>query len=370
MSRDNNNDLKEYISLENFLKKWQDSIVGITQPPKRRLIDNSSKKLKKRARFNFKLAPKITSLSSLIELAQTKIYYSNINVEKLWNILPELLELQNMIGMRKLKESIFFQVIYYLQDLNTRGDDYLHTVILGPPGSGKTTVAQIIGNIYAKLGILSNKNIFKIAKREDFIGEYLGHTATKTKKLLNSCLGGVLFIDEAYALGPGQKDKDSFSKEAIDTLNAFLSENKDKFCCILAGYEAEIKKCFFSVNPGLERRFQWVHRIEDYDPQDLTDILFNKIKEMKWDTTMTQKKCKKIIEENKELFEDLGGAIENLLSKTKLVHAQRVFNLDAKHRFILTFSDFQKSIEMLSKNRLKEDDEDKTTKEILSSLYV
>ena len=94
MSRDNN-DLKEYISLENFLKKWQDSIVGITQPPKRRrLLDKSNKKRKKKARFNFKLAPKITSLSSLIELAQTKIYYSNIKVENLWNILPELLELQ------------------------------------------------------------------------------------------------------------------------------------------------------------------------------------------------------------------------------------------------------------------------------------
>ena len=83
--------------------------------------------------------------------------------------------------------------------------------------------------------------IFKIAKREDFVGEYLGQTAIKTKKLLKSCLGGVLFIDEAYALGPGQKDRDSFSKEAIDTLNAFLSENKDNFCCIIAGYENDIK---------------------------------------------------------------------------------------------------------------------------------
>ena len=125
------------------MKKWQDSIVGITQPPKRRLLDNSSKKRKKKARFNFKLAPKITSLSSLIELAQTKIYYSNIKVEKLWNILPELLELQNMIGMRKLKESILDQILYFIQDISDR-EDYMHTVIYGPPGSGKTEIAKII----------------------------------------------------------------------------------------------------------------------------------------------------------------------------------------------------------------------------------
>ena len=203
------------------------------------------------------------------------------------------------------------------------------------------------------------------------MGEYLGHTAIKTKKLLKSCLGGVLFIDEAYSLGSGQKDKDSFSKEAIDTLNAFLSENKDKFCCILAGYEKEIKKCFFSVNQGLERRFQWIHRIEEYDPQDLTDILYNKIKEMKWDTTMSIKQCHKMIENNQKLFEDLGGSIENLLSKTKLVHAKRVFNLDDKHRFILTYADFKHAIEMLANNRLKDDeDDDKMTKEIFSSMYT
>ena len=89
---------------------------------------------------------------------------------------------------------------------------------------------------------------------------------------------------------------------------------------------------------------------------------------MKWFTIMTHKECNKMIENNKELFKDLGGSIENLLSKTKLVHAQRVFNLDKNHRFILTQSDFQQAIEMLSKNRLQ--DEDQTTKEILSSLYV
>ena len=95
------------------------------------------------------------------------------------------------------------------------------------------------------MGILSNKGNFTIAKREDFIAQYLGQTAIKTRALLESCIGGILFIDEVYSLGPGQKDKDSFSKEAIDTLNVFLSEHKDNFCCIIAGYEKRYREMFF-----------------------------------------------------------------------------------------------------------------------------
>ncbi len=207
------------------------------------------------------------------------------------------------------------------------------------------------------MNVLSNDGTFKIAKREDFVGEYLGQTAAKTKRLLNSCLGGVLFIDEAYALGPGQKDKDSFSKEAIDTLNAFLSENKNNFCCIIAGYEDEIKKCFFSVNPGLERRFQWVHKIEEYSSYDLTKILIKLIKEDKWNTFIEEKELEKIIEDNKELFLHLGGDIENFFTKTKLCHAKRVFSLDPKYKLTLTKEDFLNSIKMMTKNKLVEKEE-------------
>ena len=161
-------------------------------------------------------------------------------------------------------------------------NEYLHTVITGPPGTGKTSVAEIIGNIYKNMGVLSSKGSFTLAKREDFIAPYLGQTAIKTRVLLESCVGGVLFIDEAYALGPGQKDKDSFSKEAIDTLNAFLSEHKNDFCCIIAGYEEDIEKCFFRINKGLERRFQWVHRIDKYSDLELAKIMFKMINEVEW----------------------------------------------------------------------------------------
>ena len=95
------------------------------------------------------------------------------------------------------------------------------------------------------MGILSKNGPFRIAHRDDFIAGYLGQTAIKTTKLLNSCLGGVLFIDEVYALGSGQEDKDSFSKEAIDTITGFLSDHKNDCCVIIAGYEKEIEDCFF-----------------------------------------------------------------------------------------------------------------------------
>lgn len=298
-------------------------------------------------------APEIKDLESLIELAQTKIRYSNINVEILWNVLPELQKLNEMIGMKKLKESVFYQIIYYLQNLNQRSPtEYLHTVIMGPPGCGKTTVAEIIGDIYKKMNILSENGIFKIAKREDLVGEYLGQTAVKTKKLLTSCLGGVLFIDEAYALGPGQKDKDSYSKEAIDTLNAFLSEHKDKICCIIAGYEQEIKKCLFSVNSGLERRFQWVHRIDEYSDNDLARMCIKKIDEIRWETNISVENFETMIKNNKELFKNYGGDVENFINKSKLCHARRVFCLNSKFKFTLVKEDFDNSIEMMKKNKL------------------
>ena len=362
MSRDNN--------LRDFLIRWHTIIQAEEKNENSKKEKPSLKNKKKRKRKQYILAPSIDNLESLIEIGMTHIPYSNINYEILWNILPELKELNNLIGMNQLKKSIFYQIIYYLQDLHKQSnDEYLHTVIFGPPGCGKTTVAKILGNIYRKMKILStNKDIFKIAKREDFVGEYLGHTATKTKRLLNSCRGGVLFIDEAYSLGPGQKDKDSFSKEAIDTLNVFLSEHKHEFCCILAGYEKEIKKCFFSVNPGLERRFQWIHRIEEYTSEDLAEMVLQKIKEINWHTTLTKKKLINIIKENEDLFKNIGGDVENLISKSKMIHARRVFNLDKKHRFMLNQDDILKGIEVMKDNKMKK--EDNSTKNLLHHMYV
>ena len=243
-------------------------------------------------------------------------------------LLPELIQLNEMIGMGGLKSTIFYQIVYYLQNMHKKGEnEYLHAVITGPPGCGKTSVAAILGRIYKSMGILSDEGSFTMAKREDFIAPYLGQTAIKTRVLLESCIGGILFIDEAYSLGSGQKDRDSFSKEAIDTLNAFLSEHKDDFCCIIAGYEEDISKCFFQVNKGLERRFQWVHRIEPYSDEEMAKIMMKMLRDIKWSTSLEVPALAKFIGTRRQLFKNFAGDIETFLSKCKMAHARRVFSL-------------------------------------------
>lgn len=307
-------------------------------------------------KIKFQDLPTISGLDDLINIAEKNIWYKNINNVMLWEILPSLKELQSLIGMKSVKESIFYQVLYYLQGLHTRNidGDYLHTIITGKAGTGKTTVSKILANLYQSMGILSSSSTkFKVVSREDFVGEYLGSTAIKTKKLLKSCLGGVLFVDELYSLGPGQKDKDSFSKEAIDTINLFLSEHKNDFCFIGAGYKDEIEKCFFSVNQGLKRRFQWYHNIEEYNTEDLVDIFLKLVNDINWTMTVSKKELVSIFNDNKDYLQDAGGSCENLLSKIKVSHSIRVFGKDLSERFKINKDDIKEAFQILEKFDIK-----------------
>jgi len=267
---------------------------------------------------------KINSLSDLIDLAKTfdsnKRY--NINLGQLNKMISALTDLNNMIGMRKVKHDILEHIIFYLQNLDDKNIDMLHTVIEGPPGVGKTELGKILGQIYLGLGILKNK-VFKKVSRTDFVAKYLGQTAIKTEELIDSCEGGVMFIDEVYSLGC-KEQRDSFSKEAIDTLNMKLSEMKNSFICIVAGYPKEIEECFFSYNKGLHSRFPVKFSIDPYTPRELFKIFQSIVKQNKWEIDNSIKAS--FFKKNYDNFKFYGRDMELLFTKCKRAHSKRIFN--------------------------------------------
>lgn len=278
-----------------------------------------------------------------------KKYY--INLETLAKLVKPLTKLQSMIGLDKVKSAIVDMILYYLQQFEKKNNNMLHTMIEGPPGVGKTQLGKILAEIYAGLGVIPSSK-FKLVKRSDLVGEYLGHTAPKVQKLIDEADGGILFIDEAYALGNKDK-KDSFSKEAIDTINQNLSEKKRKFICIIAGYPDELEECFFSYNPGLKRRFPFKFNIEGYKPEELKHIFVKKVNDLKWNICkdVDPKELTELFAKNKDKFPYYGGDIENYLLNCKMVHAKRVFGKHPKNKRKLNKIDLEIGLERFVANK-------------------
>jgi len=315
----------------------------------------------------------IADLLALIEkYPNDKHIKYNINMKSLHNIKSPLTELNNMIGMASLKENIVDQLLFYIQNLQSdngnKNTDFMHTVIYGSPGTGKTEVAKIIGEIFAKMGILT-KGTFKKVTRSDLIAGYLGQTALKTKDVITDALGGVLFIDEAYALGNEEK-RDSFAKECIDTLCEALSDHKDKLMVIVAGYETELNDCFFNYNQGLNSRFTWRFKTDDYSGADLYNIFIKKVLDNKWLIAENSNISIKWFEKNKSHFKFYGRDIETLFAKTKIAHSRRVFCLDKSVKKHITLEDLDKGYEIFLKNEDSAKKEKERFKTIISSMYV
>jgi SpoVK/Ycf46/Vps4 family AAA+-type ATPase len=312
---------------------------------------------------------KINTISDLIDLG--KMYKEDhnyaINLKRLYILIPTLEKLENIVGMENVKKTIVNQIVYFLSALDVN-DDMLHTVITGPPGVGKTLLGNIIGEIYYKLGIVNGNGngkryidpitkeekdyVFKIAKRSDLIGEYLGHTAIKTQKVIDECEGGVLFIDEAYSLGNEDK-KDIYSKECIDTLNQNLTEKKTQFICIIAGYPDDLDKCFFSVNDGLKRRFPFKYNIDKYTPTELTHILMLMIKKKNWklDERLYFDEIIEFMKTNYDKFPNYGGDIETLFFNIRIAHSLRTIGKLPSIKKYITIEDITEGLNIYSKSQ-------------------
>ncbi|PRX24076.1 stage V sporulation protein K [Orenia metallireducens] len=183
-------------------------------------------------------------------------------------------ELNTMIGLNNIKDLVkqlraFVTIQKERKKQQLKVDSLvMHMIFKGNPGTGKTTVARILARLFKELGLL-DKGHLKEVERADLVGEYIGHTAQKTRKMVESALGGILFIDEAYALARGGNR--DFGKEAIDTLVKAMEDNRKNLIVILAGYPKEMDY-FLQSNPGLNSRFPIQVDFEDYNLEELIEI--------------------------------------------------------------------------------------------------
>ena len=320
------------------------------------------------------LDKKIDTIGDLIQLGKDyeKIYKIkkkrfNLNIRVLADLVEPLEELNAMIGMENIKESVFNKIILHLQNLDNKNTDFNHIVLCGAPGMGKTHVAKILGKVYTKMGFLS-KGDFKEAKITDLKAGYIGQTEIKTQKLLDESKGCVLFFDEAYSLG-GDNKFDSYSQSIIDVLNPFLDKYKDDFILIVAGYKKDLNERFFKGNQGLKSRFGMWLEIQEYKPNELNMIFKKKINEYGWKYVDEDLKDK-FFEENKDYFKFFGRDIENLFSKCKIAHAKRVLFLSHEQKKIINSEDLTNGLNMYLKETQTDLEEKKQWDLIRSSIYI
>ncbi|WP_066173222.1 stage V sporulation protein K [Bacillus marinisedimentorum] len=240
-------------------------------------------------------------------------------------------KLDGLVGLSEMKTNVK-EIYAWLNMCQKRealglktGRQSMHMLFKGNPGTGKTTVARLLAELFAELNVLSKGHLIE-AERADLVGEYIGHTAQKTRDLVKKAQGGILFIDEAYSLARGgEKD---FGKEAIDTLVKSMEDHKDTFILILAGYSNEMEH-FLSLNPGLPSRFPIVIDFPDYTVSQLLEIAGKMMEERQY--VFSGEAEHKLKEHLKQLQVGAAGEafsnaryIRNIIEKSIRAHAMRL----------------------------------------------
>lgn len=355
---ENEEDLEDdpnFVELSNTLNNIDDLIELGTQFEEK-IHAKQKKVLKKKDKKKVKLlgdsqGSTFTENEYECELYELDGKKYSINLEVVSKLIKPLKKLSNMIGMKKVKDDIFEMIIYYLQGFEKNNKNMLHSVIEGPPGVGKTKLGKTLAQIYCALGIIPS-NRFKYVKATDLIGDHVGATKHMTQAAIDEADGGVLFIDEAYALSSND-NKDPYGKECIDTLNFNLSENKKKLIVIIAGYPEYLDKYFFSFNPGLQRRFPFKFRIDNYVPVELRDIFIDKMKRFKWklEKSVSFEKIIEFLNKNKMNCVNINN-IEDLLNNNNESETTKKI-IDFLNKSKEDSIEIKKFNEFLSKNKEK-----------------
>lgn len=279
----------------------------------------------------------ITSVTDLVGIGRVR-KNSPLLLEKERDKVAEILdELEAYIGLVTVKRLIReLQAYVEIQKRRVREKLIaeplvLHMIFRGNPGTGKTTVARIVGRLLKEMGVLQKGHVIE-CERADLVGEYIGHTAQKTREQLKKALGGVLFIDEAYSLARGgEKD---FGKEAIDALVKSMEDNKDNLVLILAGYSNEME-WFLRTNPGLRSRFPIHIDFPDYTLDELLAIGNSMFKSRQYELTIGGSEALRVhLQSLLKTHPYAGNArlVRNLVEKTVRKQAVRLFQKPSSSR--------------------------------------
>jgi SpoVK/Ycf46/Vps4 family AAA+-type ATPase len=246
-------------------------------------------------------------------------------------------ELDDLIGLDSIKKKVK-EYTTYLNFIKLRKEKgfedtdkiNLHAVFTGNPGTGKTTVAKMLGKIYHELGLLTKGHVVE-ADRSDLVAEYIGQTAPKTKEIIKKAKGGILFIDEAYALARKNDDSKDFGKEAIEILLKEMSDGDGDLSIIVAGYPEEMSS-FLESNPGLKSRFNMHYDFPDYTPQDLmliADYTAQK-RAIVFNPEARELLYKKLVDSYRERDKTFGNAryVNSLIDESKMNMGLRIMQTD------------------------------------------
>ena len=301
----------------NNLRRVADDFWGSDASERQREKDDSAK-------------VKSTSMRTETEKPLEEKKGEDMPVENIEDLKRELNELIGLSGVkREVNNLINMVTVHKLRSQsNLKAVDMsLHMVFSGNPGTGKTTIARLMARIYRSLGVLSKGQLVEV-DRSGLVAGYVGQTAAKTSKVVESAIGGVLFIDEAYSLAAGSEN--DFGQEAINTLLKLMEDHRDDLVVIVAGYDV-LMDGFIHSNPGLESRFNRYLHFDDYTIDEMLDILDLQLKKGQYTLDETARSAvRSYIEDSNTTSTAFGNArgVRNIFEKLLTEQANRLAALE------------------------------------------